>query len=88
MAVYFINDQSSSSENKKWKWLLSYLAVRNVELESPADLRKSKSGSINRFAQAEPQDEWILKTSEEFQKDLVSKKIPQCFLKWDEKNCL
>jgi len=88
MTVYLINDQSSSIENKKWKWLLSYLDVRNVELKSLADLRKSKSGSINRFAQAEPQDEWILKTSEEFQKDLVSKKIPQCFLKWDEKNCL
>lgn len=88
VTVYLINDQSSSLENKKWKWLLSYLDVRNVELKSLADLRKSKSGSINRFAQAEPQTEWTLKTSEDFQKDLVEKKIPRCFIKWDEKNCL
>jgi len=88
MTVYLINDQSGAQENKKWKWLLSYLDVRSVELKSLSDLRKSKSGSINRFAKAEPQIEWTLKTSEEFQKELVSKKIPKCFINWDEKICL
>jgi len=88
MTVYLINDQSNSLENKKWKWLLSYLDVRNVELKSIADLRKSKTGSINRFAKTEPQLEWTLKTSEEFQKELIYKKIPKCFINWDEKNCL
>lgn len=87
MTIYLISEKADSTENKKWKWLLSYLEVRNVELKAIADLRKSKSGSINRFALATPQKPWSLLTSDDFQKDLIEKKIPLCFMKWDEKKC-
>lgn len=86
--VYLINEKSDALENKKWKWLLSYLEVRSVELKTIKELRKNKSGSINRYALAEAQKPWKLLTSEDFQKDLVEKKAPKCFVSWNANFCL
>ena len=86
--IILLNDKADAVENKKWKWLLSYLEIKNIELKSVNDLKKSIRGQNNRFAKAESQDPWKLLTSEDFQKDLVLKKAQNCFLKWNEKSCL
>lgn len=86
--IILLNDKADSIENKKWKWLLSYLEIKNIELKSLNDLKKTIKGQNNRFAKAEPQRPWTLLTSEDFQKDLVTKKAANCFLKWNPKICL
>lgn len=86
--IILLNDRADAIENKKWKWLLSYLEIKNIELKSVSELKKSIKGQNNRFAKAEPQSPWKLLTSEDFQKDLVTKKASKCFLQWNEKSCL
>ena len=86
--IVLINDKANAVENKKWKWLLSYLEISHIELKSMNELKKSLKGQNNRFAVAEPQKPWKLLTSEDFQKDLVTKKAQKCFLLWNEKSCL
>lgn len=86
--IILLNEKADAVENKKWKWLLSYLEIRNIELKSLNELRKSQKGHINRFAPAEKQQPWRLLTSEDFQKDLVNRKASQCFLSWSDKRCL
>lgn len=86
--IVLLNDKADSIENKKWKWLLSYLEIKYIELKSLNDLKKSIKGQNNRFAKAEAQSPWPLLTSPDFQKDLVFKKAPKCFLKWNDKICL
>lgn len=86
--IVLLNDRADAIENKKWKWLLSYLEIKNIELKSVSELKKSIKGQNNRFAKAEPQSPWKLLTSEDFQKDLVMKKAQKCFLQWNEKSCL
>lgn len=85
--IILLNGKADAIENKKWKWLLSYLEIKNIELRSLNDLKKSSQGQNNRFAKPEPQKSWKLLTSEDFQKDLVLKKSPQCFLSWSAKIC-
>ncbi len=86
--IVLLNDKADAIENKKWKWLLSYLEINNIELRSVSDLKKSLRGQNNRFALAEPQKPWKLLTSEDFQRDLVTRKAQKCFLKWNPKVCL
>jgi len=86
--IILLNDKADAVENKKWKWLLSYLEIKSIELKNINDLKKSMKGQNNRFAKAEVQKPWKLLTSEDFQKDLVLKKAPKCFLKWEPQNCL
>lgn len=86
--IYLIGSKADSLENKKWKWLLSYLEVKAVHMKSIDEIRKLKQGQMNRFAPAERENPWPLLTSEDFQKDLIENKAPRCFLKWDEKYCL
>ncbi len=86
--IILLNDKADSVENKKWKWLLSYLEIKSIETRSLNDLKKSIKGQNNRFAQPEAQKPWKLLTSEDFQKDLVYKKAPKCFLKWEPQLCL
>lgn len=86
--IVLINDKADAIENKKWKWLLSYLEIKNIELKSVNDLKKTAKGQNTRFAKAESQNPWTLLTSEDFQRDLVTKKAQKCFLKWNEKSCL
>lgn len=85
--IVLLNDKADAIENKKWKWLLSYLEINSIELRSVNELKKSLRGQNNRFAQAEPQKPWKLLTSEDFQKDLVTRKAQQCFLKFTPKVC-
>lgn len=86
--IILLNEKADAIENKKWKWLLSYLEIKNIELKSVNDLKKSIKGQNNRFAKPEKQLPWKLLTSEDFQKDLALKKAQKCFLKWNEKFCL
>lgn len=86
--IVLLNDKADAVENKKWKWLLSYLEIGHIEMKSISDLKKSLKGQNNRFAVAEPQKPWKLLTSEDFQKDLVTKKAKDCFLQWKPKDCL
>lgn len=86
--IILLNDKADAVENKKWKWLLSYLEIKNIEMKSVNDLKKSARGQNNRFAKAEPQTPWTLLTSEDFQKDLVSKKAQKCFVTFNPKICL
>ncbi|AZZ37105.1 hypothetical protein CIK05_09975 [Bdellovibrio sp. qaytius] len=86
--IILINDKADAIENKKWKWLLSYLEIENIEVKSLNDFKKSAKGQNNRFAKPEAQKPWKLLTSEDFQKDLVAKKAPHCFIKWEAKVCL
>lgn len=86
--IILLNDKADAIENKKWKWLLSYLEIKSIETKSINDLKKSIKGQNNRFANPEPQKPWKLLTSEDFQKDLVLRKAPRCFLKWEAQNCL
>ncbi len=84
MTVYLIGDTKNSIENKKWRWILSYLEIRDIRLFSLAEIRKIKNG---RFAEAEKKSEWILKSSEEYQKEFIFKSAPQCFVGWSDKVC-
>lgn len=86
--VILLNDKPDAIENKKWKWLLSYLEIKSIQTRSLDDFKKSTKGQNNRFAKPEPQQPWKLLTSEDFQKDLVLKKAPKCFVKWEAQNCL
>lgn len=86
--IVLLNDKADAIENKKWKWLLSYLEISHIEMKSLNDLKKTLKGQNNRFAAAEPQKPWKLLTSEDFQKDLVTKKSKNCFLQWKPKDCL
>lgn len=85
--IVLLNEKADAIENKKWKWLLSYLEINSIELKSINDLKKSFKGQNNRFAKGESQSPWKLLTSEDFQKDLVTKKAPKCFLQWNDKTC-
>lgn len=85
--IYLLGEEALSIENKKWKWLLSYLDVRQVELQSYEQFRKSLIGKPNRFSKPEAQKSWTLLSSEDYQKELLRKKIPQCFISWSEKKC-
>ncbi len=82
--IYLIGDSKNSVNNKKWRWLLSYLEISDVSLFSMSEIKKIKNG---RFADAEKQIPWILKSSVEYQNEFILKKAPTCFVGWDEKNC-
>lgn len=83
--VYLVGDKADSVENKKWQWLLKAIDVEDVVLAEFSAFRKeSKNG---RFAKAKAERPWILKTSEEFQKEFIIKKAKDCFVKWSDKLC-
>lgn len=84
MTVYLIGDVKNSVENKKWRWLLSYLEIRDVRLFSLDEVRKMKNG---RFTEAEKKSEWILKSSVEYQTEFIHKKAPNCFVGWSDQLC-
>ena len=66
--VYLIGKTKNSEANKKWKWLLSALEVQDVQMFSMDEIKKHRNG---RFAEAEPQPEWTLKSSDELQNELI-----------------
>ncbi len=82
--IYLIGDSKNSVNNKKWRWLLSYLEIGDVSLFSMSEIKKIKNG---RFADAEKQIPWILKSSVEYQNEFILKKAPTCFVGWDENSC-
>lgn len=86
--VLLIGDKEDSIDNKKWKWLLSYLEISQIKTTSIDDVRKMKNP---KWKKADSQKPWKLLTSEDFQNDLIKNKIPRCFSKkitqWDSKKC-
>ena len=84
LKIYLISDTKNSVNNKKWKWLLSYLEVADVQLFSLEEIKKIRSG---RFNDPEKQSPWVLKSSAEYQNEFILKKAPTCFVGWSEKNC-
>lgn len=86
--IILINESANAVENKKWKWLLNYLEIKDIELKSLKELTKSSMGQNNRYANAKSQKPWRLLTSDDFQKDLVNKKSRDCFSTWKPKICL
>lgn len=82
--IYLIGSTPDSVENKKWRWLLSYLEVTNVQPHSVKEISKTKTG---RFAEAKSVAPWVLKASEEYQNEFIIKKAPQCFVQWSDRIC-
>ncbi len=86
--VMLIGDKEDSIENKKWKWLLSYLEISQIKTISIDEVRKMKNP---KWKKADRMPSWKLLTSEDFQNDLIKNKIPRCFsvriTKWDSKRC-
>lgn len=82
--IYLIGDVKNSVSNKKWKWLLSYLDIKDIALFSLAEVKKIKNG---RFSEAEKQSPWVLKSSVEFQNEFVFKNTKKCFVGWSDKSC-
>ena len=84
LKIYLIGDTKNSVNNKKWKWLLSYLEISDINLFSIDEVKKIKNG---RFLESEKQPAWILKSSVDYQNEFIFKKAPTCFVGWSEKNC-
>ena len=86
--IVLIGDKEDSIENKKWKWLLSYLEISQIKTISIDEVRKMKNP---KWKKADRMPSWKLLTSEDFQNDLIKNKIPRCFsvkiTKWDSKRC-
>lgn len=83
--IYLVGDKYNGIENKKWQWLLKNLEVEDVLLVEFNEFRKDyKNG---RFSQAKSERPWILKTSEEYQKEFIHKKAKDCFVKWSDQIC-
>lgn len=86
--VMLIGDKEDSIDNKKWKWLLSYLEISQIKTISIDEVRKMKNP---KWKKADSEKPWKLLTSEDFQNDLIKNKIPRCFSKkitqWDSKRC-
>lgn len=83
--IYLIGDKTDSTENKKWQWLFKSLEVEDLILIGFDEFRKNYKNA--RFAPAQPERPWILKTSEEFQKEFIIKKAKDCFAAWSDKIC-
>ncbi len=84
LKIFLIGDVKNSVNNKKWRWLLSYLEINDIHLYSLDEVKKMKSG---RFTEAEKQSPWILKSSVEYQSEFIFKKAPMCFVEWSESKC-
>lgn len=82
--VYLIGKTKNSEANKRWKWLLSVLEVQDVQMFSIDEIKKIRNG---RFAEAEQQSAWTLKSSEELQNEFIYKKAEFCFVRWTESQC-
>ena len=86
--IVLIGDKEDSIDNKKWKWLLSYLEISQIKTTSIDEVRKMKNP---KWKKADRMPSWKLLTSEDFQNDLIKNKIPRCFsvkiTKWDSKRC-
>ncbi len=88
--VLLIGYRADSVENKKWKWLLNNLEITDVTMHSFDEFRKNASG---RFASAKPVDGWMLKSSENVQKEFLLRKVQRCFVtpyikqSWPEAFC-
>ena len=83
--IYLVGDKADSVENKKWQWLFKNIEVEDVILVEFNEFRKEYKNL--RFAIAKSERPWILKTSDEFQKEFVLKKSKDCFVKWSAKLC-
>ncbi len=84
LKIYLIGDVKNSVNNQKWRWLLSYLEITDISLFSIPEIKKIKNG---RFAVAEKQAPWVLKSSIEYQNEFILKQAPKCFVGWDQNNC-
>lgn len=84
LKIFLIGDTKNSVNNKKWKWLLSYLEIDDIYLYSLDEVKKMKSG---RFTEADKQPAWILKSSVEYQNEFIFKNAPSCFVEWSESKC-
>ncbi len=84
LKIFLIGDSKNSVNNKKWKWLLSYLEINDIQLYSLDEVKKMKSG---RFTEADKQSPWILKSSVEYQNEFIFKNAPLCFVEWSESKC-
>lgn len=84
LKIFLIGDAKNSVNNRKWRWLLSYLEVNDIHLYSLDEVKKMKSG---RFTEADKQSPWILKSSVEYQNEFIFKNAPICFVEWSESKC-
>lgn len=80
-SILLISDKKDSIENKKWRWLLKQLDVRDVELVRFEDYREAHP---NRIPQAPPERVPVWEV-----KDIapILKKADQCFVKWSDEAC-
>lgn len=83
--VILISERADDIENKKWRWLLNGLEIEDVTLISMDDFKKKFK--MKSYAEAARQEPWVLKMSENLQKELILKKAQSCFVNWSEKNC-
>lgn len=89
--IYLIGSKKDSIENKKWKWLLNNLDVKEVELTSLEQFKKNKT---RRFSLPESENIWTLHLGPELTQELIINRAKKCFVKnyskndkWDEKYC-
>jgi Rhodanese-like domain len=89
--IYLIGTEKESIDNRKWKWLLNNLDVKDVELISFETMKKMKN---RRFAEPQAEDIWLYKLGPDLAQELVINKAKKCFVKkysknekWDEQYC-
>lgn len=89
--IILIGSTADSIENKKWKWMLNNLEVKEVSLYSLDQVRKMKRGN---FAEIEAAPAWELKLGADLQKELIINRAQKCFVdsytknkKWPENFC-
>jgi hypothetical protein len=89
--IILIGSKKDSIENKKWKWMLNNLEIKEVALYSLDQVRKMKHGN---FAEIEEEQPWELKLSLSEQKEFILTKAQKCFVdtypknkKWPEEYC-
>ncbi len=77
--------ENSDIESKKWSWLLKNLEVENIQLMTMKDFKKNQAN--RRFAEPASEPVWVLKSSEDLQKEFIFKKAKDCFVNWSDKKC-
>jgi hypothetical protein len=89
--IILIGSKKDSIENRKWKWILNNLDVKEVSLYSLDQVRKMKHGN---FAEIDAEPIWDLKSGPDLQKEFILNKAQRCFVdsypknkKWPEEYC-
>lgn len=80
-SIVLISDKKDSDDNKKWRWLLRQLDVRDVTLTS-LEIYRTQNKSLVPQAMPDSVPVWQIKNTK-----VIFKKSEQCFVNWSDENC-